>query len=112
MRPRSWLARPVAVEPLACHHDRGADADPVKQVNDVLVVHANAAIRGKGADRGRLIGAVNGILTARQGHRARTPRIVWRPTGDYVGQLRVVGPDLVGGRPGGLDILAADLSGA
>src|SRR3954449_9510949 len=34
------------------------------------------------------------------------------PPGDHAGQLRVVGPHLVRGGPGGLDILAADLGGA
>src|SRR4051812_26288959 len=37
----------------ACHDDLGSDSHAVEQVADVVVVHANAAIEGKLADRVR-----------------------------------------------------------
>ena len=45
---------------LARHHDLGADVHAPEQVGDILVEHANAAIRGELADRLRPVGAVDG----------------------------------------------------
>ena len=49
---------------LARHHDLGADVHALKQVGDVLVEQANAAIRGNLADRLRPVGAVDGEASA------------------------------------------------
>jgi len=51
MQVRACLATQAAVEPLARHHDGGPDGDAVEQVRDVLVEHANAAIRDECTDR-------------------------------------------------------------
>src|SRR3982751_3044368 len=49
---------------LARHHDLGPDVHALEQIGDVLVEHANAAIRGKLADRLRPVGAVDGEASA------------------------------------------------
>ena len=49
---------------LARHHDLGADVHAPEQVSDVLVEHADAAIRGEFADRLRPISAVDGGASA------------------------------------------------
>src|ERR687890_195042 len=91
--PRSSSKIGVAADRLARDHDRGPDTDPVKQVDNVLVVHANAAIRSKGADRGWLVGAVNGVLAPGERQRAGAHRITWRATRDDMGQPRIIRPD-------------------
>ena len=49
---------------LARHHDLSADVHALEQVRDVLVEHANAAIRGERADRLRPACAVDGEASA------------------------------------------------
>ena len=62
------------------HHDDGADLDAVIEIDRVLVGHADAARRDRGADIFRLVGAVDAeqrVLAARvEIHRARAHRIV------------------------------------
>ena len=54
---------------------RGADGDTVIQIGDILVVHADAAVGHEAADRIRLVGAVDGVIAARQRHRGNAHRI-------------------------------------
>src|SRR3954470_17724656 len=92
----------------AHHHDLGADVHPLEQVSDVLVEHADAAIRGELADRLRLVGAVDGVLAPREGHGRNPHRVVGRATGDHVRQRRVVRLDLSRRRPRRLHIRRAE----
>ena len=46
------------------HHHRRTNAHALKQVRDVLIVHANAAIRGILADRLGAVRAVDCVFTA------------------------------------------------
>src|SRR5438067_300193 len=53
--------------PLTGNDHRRADADAIVQIGDVLVVHPDAAVRDVAADRTRIVGAMDGVLAARQG---------------------------------------------
>src|SRR5947207_3027939 len=67
-----------------------ADAHALVQVDDILIVHTDAAIRDEAADRVRPVGPVNGILTAAQGQGCGAHRIARRTARNDVGQPRVV----------------------
>src|SRR3954453_13842890 len=89
-----------------CYDNGRSHTHPPEQVEDVLVVHANAAVRGKGPDRGRLVGAVNGIFTPEQRQSPGTHWIAGRPARDHGWPCGVIGPDFRGRCPGGIDVLA------
>ena len=69
-----------------------ADADAAIEVGHVLVVHAEAAVGDKAADRARRVGAVDGVFAAAQGERRRAHGIARRAAGNHVRQPRIVLP--------------------
>ena len=70
----------IALRAMAPHspqdNDLSTHAHAFIQVHNVLVVHAKASVRDESADRSRIVGAVDGVLTsAAQGQRRRAHRI-------------------------------------
>src|SRR5215207_6242594 len=61
-KPRSDRSTARGRYPLAQHDHLSADIHPLEQVSDVLVEHADAAVRGELADRLRLVGPMDGVL--------------------------------------------------
>src|ERR1700682_3762185 len=57
------------------HHDLGSDPDPVVEIDDVLVAHADAARGNRGADRPGLVRAVDAVEGRAEIHGARAERI-------------------------------------
>src|SRR5262249_5857239 len=78
---------------LSCHHHRCADADPRKEIADVLVVHADAAVGHEVADRARLVGAVDRVFAAGEGERGDAHRVARAAARDAAGQARLVALD-------------------
>jgi hypothetical protein len=64
---------------LARHHDLGADVHAPEQVSDVLVEHANAAIRGKLADRLRPVSAMDGSAMDGEASAAKSNKLEIQP---------------------------------
>src|SRR5208282_2054026 len=91
-------------------HDYGcADAHPLVQVDDVGIVHADAAVGDEPADRARRVGAVDRVLAAIEGHRRGPHRVLRRSPGDDVGQRWLVAPDLAWWRPRGPQKFPVDM---
>src|SRR5271169_6586902 len=88
--------------------DPGADADTIVEILDVLVVHADTAVRDEMADRARLVGAVNGVLAAREHHGCIAHRIARRAGRNHIWQVRLVSSHLSRRRPGRMDVFAVD----
>src|ERR1700735_4520898 len=95
--------------PLLRHHHGGAVADPGEQVGDVLVVHADAAIGHEAADRAWLVGAVDGVFAARQGHCRDAHGIMRGAAGNHRRQIRLVAADVCRRRPRRIDVFAVDV---
>ena len=57
----------------AARYDLGADRRAAIKIHDVGVVHADAAMRDEAADRGRIIGAVDGVIAVVEAHAPRRP---------------------------------------
>ena len=57
------------------NHDLGSDADAAVEIDHVRVSHADTSARHLGADRGRIIGAVDAIIGIAEIQRACTDRI-------------------------------------
>jgi endonuclease YncB( thermonuclease family) len=91
------------------HDDARPDTDAPVQILDVLVVHADAAIRDEMADRSGVIGAVNGVFAAGKRHCRNAHRIARRAAGDNFREVGLVFPDFRGRRPIGPNILAVDV---
>ena len=72
-RARAQAERKVRRAALSRHHHLGADRDAPVEVEDVAVVHADAAVRHGAADRAGLIGAVDGVFAAPLSVIAATP---------------------------------------
>src|SRR5258707_15642736 len=66
-RLSSIFSRPIS----AGHHNSGSPAHAVVEIENIRVVHADAAIGHEAADRARLIGAMNGVFPTAQRHRRR-----------------------------------------
>src|SRR5215204_3607743 len=77
-------------------------------MGDVLVVHADAAIRSERADRAGPVRAVDGVVAAREGERSNPHRIVRRAARDDVGDIGIFAPQILGRRPRRLQVLAGD----
>src|SRR5262249_60854498 len=57
------------------HHDPGADLDPLVEVNDILVAHADAAGRYRLTDRPWLVRTVDAVEARTEIHCARAEGI-------------------------------------
>src|SRR6266545_7772901 len=79
----------------ACHDYRRADAHPLEKVEDVLIVHADAAIGDEAADGAWHVGAMDRVLPAAQGERGRAHGIGRRSAGNHVGYVWSVALDLI-----------------
>ncbi len=82
------IVRGIAL-PERQHHDRRAELDPVVQVDDILVGHADAAGRNRRADVFRLVGAVDAVQrvpVAGEEKRPRAPSDCAGPS-DEIGML-------------------------
>src|SRR6516162_2865910 len=90
------------------HDHRRAEADPSVKVEDVGIVHADAAAGHEAADRARVVGAVNGILAGAQRQRGGAHGIAPAAARNDIGKVRPVVLDLRGRRPCRAQILAAD----
>src|SRR4051795_9502336 len=56
-----------SVEPISAgHHDSGAPAHAIVEIENIRVVHADAAVGHEAADRARLIGAMDGVFPTAQ----------------------------------------------
>jgi len=84
--------------PQLLDHNARADADPIVEIHDVIVVHADAAVGDKVADRARLVRTMNGILAAGKRHRRIAHRVTGRTASDHLRQVRFVASHR-GGRP-------------
>src|SRR5436853_364391 len=92
----------------AGHDHSRAPANTVVEIEYVCVVHANAAVGDKAADRAWVIGAVNGVLPAAESHGGCPHRIARAPARNNIRQPRLVAPDVGGRRPGRVQLLTAD----
>jgi len=88
----------AGVNPELLHHNARADADAIVEIHDVLVVHTDAAVGDKVADRARLVRTMNGILAAGKRHRRIAHRVTGRTASDHLRQVRFVASHR-GGRP-------------
>jgi len=96
--PFRQIDRPPGLAPELLDHNARADADAIVQIHDVLVVHADAAVGDKVADRARLVRTVNGILATGKGHSRIAHRVTGRTASDHLRQVRFVASHR-GGRP-------------
>src|SRR3954454_20591171 len=87
--------------------NRRTDRDLVVQVDDVRDAHADAAVRGRGADGPRRVGAVD-AGTVEDAHPARLERVVRRSAGDDLARERPR-PGAVRDAPGGVHGLVLDV---
>src|SRR3981189_2379979 len=92
----------------AGHHDSGPPAYAAITVQDVRVEHGDAAVGHEAADRAGLIGAMDGVFPAAQGHRRRAHGIARDAARNNVRPRRLVPLDLRGRSPGRLEVAPAD----
>src|SRR5215471_12250555 len=98
---------------LAAHDHRCAPADAVIEIEDVRIVHADAAVGDEAADRARVVGAVDGVFpAAAQRHGSRAHGIAWASARNHTRQRGLVALDFVGRRPCRAQLLAVDHGGA
>src|SRR5438270_11837665 len=72
------------------YDDRRSEADPVVEIEDVRIVHADAAVGDEAADRAGVVGAVNGVLPGAQRQGSGAHGILRRAARDQIGQIRLV----------------------
>src|SRR5579871_5110906 len=94
------------------HHHGRAGRHTSEQLEHVFIVHADAAVRDEAADRGAIVGAMDGIFAATQPHRRGPHRIIWCAPGNDIRQPWIFALDIRRWRPGRLDILALDIRAA
>src|SRR5712692_6870852 len=113
---------PGYTTPSAQHYDLGADLDASVEIDHVVIRHAETSRRRRGADRLRLVRAVDAVERGAEIHGARAERIfvsafhVARqigPADQHLGRRRPVGPlalrrDRGDARPGEAEPAHAD----
>lgn len=65
-------------------HDLRPDSDPLKQVFDVVIGHADAAVGNGAPDGARPVGSVDGKIAVGERHCGRSHRIVGGSTRDNI----------------------------
>src|SRR5437667_2700672 len=68
-------SRSVIASDLLQHDYLRTEADPPIQIHNVLIVHADAPVRHKPANRSRVVGAVNSVFAFAKSQRGGTHRI-------------------------------------
>jgi len=66
----------LAVVRLARHHHRRPDSNPTKQISDLFVEHADAAVRDEMADRARLVSVYALLASLRDKFHPIFPEVV------------------------------------
>lgn len=94
-----------------CKHHPRTDMDAAVQVHDVLVVHADAARRHEAADRGRIVGAVDGEFAVDQ-HQRRSAHRILRGARLDIEVRRTLTAERRRRLPRRLDVFAGDSRGA
>src|SRR6516165_7598858 len=97
---------------LSRHHDRRAKPDASIEVEDVRIVHADAAVGDLAPDRAGIVGAVDGVLAGAERERGCAHGIAAAAAGDHIRQVRLVVPHFGWRGPRRMQILAADDGGA
>src|ERR1700719_1261118 len=68
------------------YDDARADVNSLVEIEDVAIMHADAAEGYESADRARVVGAMDGVLIDIERHCCCAHGIFWAATGDVIGR--------------------------